>query len=312
MSEETSPKLSSDQFDALIELLATDDAADDSNFHIAPEGSTSTGLRDGSGKLDYIKIRSLFQQRQTSKNTEHVSPSDPTINEFDPEIKMPEIVVEEPTAVAAFSPPVEPKSPQWVGESSEIEMAPEEGIFPHGRYDLAPQASEDSVMLNLEDALSKAYEEIAELRRRVLELETQTAELLKSNSPKGKLFTSQTTIAHYRNPHLSQQDPGLSDVPGCVSKPIISTLTSVSSHFFGGFIRSLGIESIVKQAFGSVPPISDTERAIQFLIRADELVWRRSRYPNGPSAPVFSQDNIDAVSQRLTLWESIVRAPGPR
>jgi len=255
MSEETSPKLSSDQFDALIELLATDDAADDSNFHIAPEGSTSTGLRDGSGKLD-----------------EHVSPSDPTINEFDPEIKLPEIVVEEPTAVAAFkfSPPVEPKSPQWVGESSEIEMAPEEGIFPHGRYDLAPQASEDSVMLNLEDALSKAYEEIAELRRRVLELETQTAELLKSNSPK---------------------DPGLSDVPGCVSKPIISTLTS---------------------AFGSVPPISDTERAIQFLIRADELVWRRSRYPNGPSAPVFSQDNIDAVSQRLTLWESIVRAPGPR
>ncbi len=64
-----------------------------------------------------------------------------------------------------------------------------------------------------------------------------------------------------------------------------------------------------------VPPGVDhlnTERAIRFLIRADELVWRRSRYPNGPSAPVFSQDNIDAVTQRLTLWESIIRAPGPR
>jgi hypothetical protein len=51
------------------------------------------------------------------------------------------------------------------------------------------------------------------------------------------------------------------------------------------------------------------ERAKQFLIRADELVWRRSRYPNGPTAPVFSQSNIDALIERLTLWENIVRAP---
>lgn len=52
------------------------------------------------------------------------------------------------------------------------------------------QASEDSVVLNLDDALSNAYEEIEELRRRVLELETQAAELLKSNVPKGEPFES--------------------------------------------------------------------------------------------------------------------------
>lgn len=95
MSEVTSPKLGSDQFDALIELLATDDAADDSNFHIVPEGAASTGLRDSSGKLDYTKIRSLFQQRQASKNSEHVSSSDPspdpTINP-QPEMKLPEVI----------------------------------------------------------------------------------------------------------------------------------------------------------------------------------------------------------------------------
>ena len=50
------------------------------------------------------------------------------------------------------------------------------------------QASEDSVVLNLDDALSNAYEEIEELRHRVLELETQAAELLKSNEPKGEPF----------------------------------------------------------------------------------------------------------------------------
>ena len=68
----------------------------------------------------------------------------------------------------------------------------------------------------------------------------------------------------------------------------------------------------MKQALPPIVDSTDTERAIQFLIRADELVWRRSRYPNGPTAPVFSQNNIDAVMERLSLWESIIRAPGPR
>ena len=58
------------------------------------------------------------------------------------------------------------------------------------------QASEDSVVLNLEDALSKAYEEIADLRRRVLELEAQATELFRSNSTQGKLFKLQATMAY--------------------------------------------------------------------------------------------------------------------
>jgi hypothetical protein len=71
MSEERDPGPSSDEFDALIELLASDDARDDSNFHIAPEGVTSTGLRDTNGKLDYAKIRSLFLQRQANNDGDH-------------------------------------------------------------------------------------------------------------------------------------------------------------------------------------------------------------------------------------------------
>lgn len=76
-----------------------------------------------------------------------------------------------------------------------------EGNFPHAQDDVAPpvdtllpshsqsaQASEDSVVLNLDGALSKAYEEIAELRGRVLELETDASELLKSHLPQGKLL----------------------------------------------------------------------------------------------------------------------------
>ncbi len=76
MSEERNPGPSSDQFDALIELLASDDARDDSNFHIAPEGVASTGIRDANGKLDYAKIRSLFLQRQTNDDGNHAMLSD--------------------------------------------------------------------------------------------------------------------------------------------------------------------------------------------------------------------------------------------
>ena len=92
MSEATNPKSSEDQFDALIELLATDDAADESNFHIAPEGNASTGLRDTSGNLDYAKIRSSFQQRQNGRNAKHVSSSDPSVNGPIPKIKLPEVI----------------------------------------------------------------------------------------------------------------------------------------------------------------------------------------------------------------------------
>lgn len=76
MFEERDPGQSSDQFDALIELLASDDARDDSNFHIAPEGVTSSGLRDANGKLDYAKIRSLFLRRQANNGGDHAMHSD--------------------------------------------------------------------------------------------------------------------------------------------------------------------------------------------------------------------------------------------
>lgn len=85
MTEARTPGANSDQFDALVELLATDDACDDSNFHIAPEGTASIELRDASGKLDYAKIRSLFLQRRTGNDGNHVVRSDSLYLEPDSE-----------------------------------------------------------------------------------------------------------------------------------------------------------------------------------------------------------------------------------
>jgi hypothetical protein len=93
MSDVRSPPPSSDQFDALIELLATDDAGDDSNFHIVPEGTTSIGLRDAEGKLDYAKIRSLFLQRQSNDNdsNSNIVPFDRLHSESNSGTKLPQV-----------------------------------------------------------------------------------------------------------------------------------------------------------------------------------------------------------------------------
>jgi hypothetical protein len=95
MSEEVrSPQQNSDQFDALLELLATDDACDDSNFHIVPDGTASEGLRDAEGKLDYAKIRALFLQRRANDNANHVSTSDKPQSEPDSGIKLPQVSID--------------------------------------------------------------------------------------------------------------------------------------------------------------------------------------------------------------------------
>jgi hypothetical protein len=152
MSGAKVPESSSAQFDALIELLATEDTGENSNFHIAPEGTASTGLRDGDGKLDYAKIRSLFLQRQGSDDVNRVPFSDPASHhEPSSGIKLPQvsyesyveevsllpsqIVVEEPTAVIEVPviPTVQP--PQRVVESGILEMIPTVCSFASMRYD---------------------------------------------------------------------------------------------------------------------------------------------------------------------------------
>jgi len=284
MSDVRSPPPSSEQFDALIELLATDDARDDSNFHIVPEGTASNGLRDAEGKLDYAKIRSLFLQRQANDNDNDndIVPFDQLHSEPNSGTKLPQIVVEEPTALAEGPILTEPLPKQRDTESNEIEAVQKNGDVHSSPSVLTSEASLDSLVQHLQDALSMAKEEVVRLQQQVLNLQTQATKLLETNAP---------------------QDA--SDTRGCLvnsAKPATLTLHNVQDAFATGTSALTTLTNIDRP---------DWERAMQFLIRVDELVWRRSRYPNGPTAPVFSQGNVDALTERLTLWENIVRAPAP-
>ncbi|KAI0265618.1 hypothetical protein BC834DRAFT_969998 [Gloeopeniophorella convolvens] len=292
MSNSPSPK-SSDQFDALIELLATDDAADESHFHIMPGGSTSDGLRDGSGKLDFAKIRALFVQRRTTQGDGHHLSSD-LESDNDPKggTVLPRIVVEEPTAsvpeglpLLAQPPGEQPSTPQpnSIRGNDDADEIDKDVDSDHPDSVNSSEASIDPLMHDLENALSMGNKEVAELQRNYLELQKQVAELLELNSSQRNNRSSD--VRRDSSSTASPAGPIRSDA--FATEPIASA-TSPAAHQ------------------------SDAERAMQFLIRTDELVWQRSRYPDIPPAPVFAQANIDAITQRLILWESIVRGPAPR
>lgn len=56
--------------------------------------------------------------------------------------------------------------------------------------------------------------------------------------------------------------------------------------------------------------ISSVQRALDFVVDTDELIWRRSLFgsiPGGPKALVFDAENMTALSERLVLWERVVR-----
>ena len=51
--------------------------------------------------------------------------------------------------------------------------------------------------------------------------------------------------------------------------------------------------------------LGEIKNAVEFLVRMDELVWRRSEY--GANRGVFDPENALAVEDRVRLWEKIAR-----
>ena len=53
--------------------------------------------------------------------------------------------------------------------------------------------------------------------------------------------------------------------------------------------------------------LSEVENVMEFLVRMDELVWRRSEH--GSDHGVFDSRNISALEERIRLWEKVARGP---
>ncbi|KAI6015375.1 hypothetical protein BKA83DRAFT_4498642 [Pisolithus microcarpus] len=53
----------------------------------------------------------------------------------------------------------------------------------------------------------------------------------------------------------------------------------------------------------------DISRALDFVERVDEIIWRRSSLPTNSSLdPIFSAGNVEGLLSRLDLWEKMVRS----
>ncbi|KAI6027908.1 hypothetical protein BKA83DRAFT_4123775 [Pisolithus microcarpus] len=60
---------------------------------------------------------------------------------------------------------------------------------------------------------------------------------------------------------------------------------------------------------GNLSP-QDISRALDFVERVDEIIWRRSSLPTNSSLdPIFSAGNVEGLLSRLDLWEKMVRRP---
>jgi len=51
--------------------------------------------------------------------------------------------------------------------------------------------------------------------------------------------------------------------------------------------------------------LGEIKNVVEFLVKMDELVWRRSEH--GANRGVFDSKNISAVEERIRLWEGIAR-----
>ncbi len=60
---------------------------------------------------------------------------------------------------------------------------------------------------------------------------------------------------------------------------------------------------VLRKSQPASPRRYDSEVAVDFLKKVDRLVWRRTR----PTDVVLSEENVDSLMERLTVWERAVR-----
>ncbi|KAG6337377.1 hypothetical protein ID866_1700 [Astraeus odoratus] len=345
-----------DAFEALIDLLAFDGADDVSptSAILQSRSTPTTVLRDSSGRLDFGKIRSMFEtQNQIKRQRGEVYNGDNQHESVEPEQQMlgedtPAELHIQGDDLHATNPQPDPITPAipgvQLGESNHPEAAP-----PHDLL-TTPFSFEE-----LNGALENARSEVLALRRQYDELQVLVAE--RFGNGKGRKDTIPTSLRKTENsvqtgetkavgdtltpPHSQVQ----TDVPGKVvvvpqsgdvaspNRPMDDAITlevsrlseeeaktalTVIAHRLNVRPSSLllqgqhcEISSKGSKHIHHNLNVEDIARALDFVERVDEIVWRRSLLRSGPSLEVvFSAGNVAALEARLELWERTVRNTG--
>ncbi|KAI6027916.1 hypothetical protein BKA83DRAFT_4236128, partial [Pisolithus microcarpus] len=92
---------------------------------------------------------------------------------------------------------------------------------------------------------------------------------------------------------------------------VIASMTSVRPSLLLSGGPSSAPFKLSSRTRGNLSP-QDISRALDFVERVDEIIWRRSSLPiNSSLDPIFSAGNVEGLLSRLELWEKMVRSPSP-
>ncbi|KAI0320959.1 hypothetical protein OF83DRAFT_457327 [Amylostereum chailletii] len=328
---------STEQFDALIDLLATDGTEGAGNN----AGGLGLELRDTEGRLDFTKIRSFFVQRNPDEGDStavHTVPG-PSPNDAQRASDMAVETLASPLSGLSRTPRSTPSVSDAIPPSSSLNYSDfnaleteKERTQQRARHTPSPAPSGAQVVRNLERNLQLANEELRALRGRYMELQSMVSELL--DHPDGAVRSR----AYNKPPpcdvrrEATRQDGRLipdatnttvvplarGDLPSSI-EPLPETQAKLNLADLSVYL-GLPIDPHVAQSSrgashpkpgpNDVHGVEDIRAAVQFLRQVDELVWRRTRYPDAPwgdHLPVFSVSNIMSLLERLELWESVAR-----
>ncbi|THH15763.1 hypothetical protein EW146_g4762 [Bondarzewia mesenterica] len=324
-----------EQFDTLIDLLATDDAEDSLNRQNRDDTLT-VGLRNTEGKLDFNKIRSFFSHKGANHITgdirlpdrpssvsalssavpTRISPGHGLSRSVDSSIAnrpaslsqphaevQPKSYITRVTEIGIIQPE---KDDETIGHKAQFKGQPESTPA----FDELEKMPCNVLMADLEKALTLAKSELSNLRDRYNELHSIILELLGPDA-----------VSNY---HCGAGSDGLlKDQKSCAPRTSDRSVTPASrlvnpipesasqgTSPFAHDTKEDDLVTIKSSRENGAPSPADVQRALDFVHRVDELVWRRSRYRHTMSrGPPLSETNLEALLQRVALWEDIARNP---
>lgn len=336
-----------DSFDALLELLDTDGP----NGGLSRLSATTAPLRDDDGRFDMARIRAALDQdsdigpsfdlgveppafestaqfgtpriraREQSHANEPSSLFHTEASGFTPESAQSVSPLALPAGLAGASSivrdePVPFDSLLDTPVPVDFQLLAKQTVMPHPPPLPGPAPRENPELKKLSDELTKAKEEVRDLKSRLKitkSLLVRNNEAQHVNIPPGPVSSGPTRY-HTLDPMPASQRDEVDALDGDAARAALRNL-----------LASLSLPLSTVSTLASSPParsapsvsihanpvsVEEVQGALQLVRDVDELVWRRQRFP-GAVAPldVFHENNIIDLRDRLELWERAVRAP---
>ncbi|KAI5995096.1 hypothetical protein EDD15DRAFT_2575027 [Pisolithus albus] len=329
--EQTADGVPNEAFEVLIDLLTSDGIEDPPLSAPTVSGARvtteETALRDQSGRLDFEKICSMFERRDhgESQGGIPVGAGEPDGRELDSlgggtQTDLGDTNISKANPITA----TEQDSPPDRSGYPDVDGAVPSNDVPPPRDVLTTPFSFDQ----LNDALGSARDEMRTLRRQYDELQQLTcrdatalpdlrvpATAVRDGTEAGRQITTEGGSDYgpkqVGDDGIAAEVARLSEEEArrALTGGVIASMTNIRpSALLSRHPNSAPFKSSPSTR-GNLSP-QDISRALDFLERVDEIIWRRSSLPTNSSLdPIFSAGNVEGLLSRLELWEKMVRSP---